>query len=523
MKHLRSFLRPQTNAMLASGLIGGLSSAMAVGLLGTSAWLISMASMRPPILVLEVAIVAVRFFGLSRGVLRYASRLIEHKAALTTISQLRIGIYSSLERRLAQYFALLSRGGLLRRLVSDTEVAQDLWLRLANPWLGAIVSGVSGLGIIQFLLPKLALVLTGIFALALFAVPVLALRWDTSQQNTEEAVFDSVVQACDSIQESLIFGYQENIRTEIDLAQSALRQIDVRSGISTGLAVFVHTVCVGASVAISAAMATNSFRNGDLAGVNVAVMILLPLVIFDGLTGLPAAFSRAGNIFASTKSIDGLLAPHDIQMNAMNNNFPLAHRYVINFENVVPLLEGMPLQPFSGIATNEIPLILRGKSGSGKSSLVHALVGFLEYEGSLTINGVEAATISSEERITHFSVLLQQDHLFSTSIRENMKIGNPAATDEMIMEAFVIVELDELISQVGLDTHIGPYGHNFSGGERQRIKLARSLLRPSEILILDEPFEYLDQAQISRIAKRVSEYAANKTLVVVSHLEFTLH
>ena len=167
--------------------------------------------------------------------------------------------------------------------------------------------------------------------------------------------------------------------------------------------------------------------------------------------------------------------------------------------------------------------MLRGKSGSGKSSIVHALLGFLPYEGSITINGVEASLIPSEERIAHFSVLLQQDHLFATSIRENMKIANPLVSDQEIMEAFKTVELYELMSEVGLDTHIGSYGHNFSGGERQRIKLARALLHSGQVLILDEPFEFLDFTQVTRIAARLNELAKSKTLIVVSHLEFALN
>ena len=523
MKNLRRYLRTQTNLMLFSGFIGGLSSAMAVGLLATSAWLISMASMRPPILVLEVAIVAVRFFGLSRGALRYVSRLIEHKAALTTISNLRIGIYLSLERKVSKYFSLLSRGGLLRRLVSDTETAQDLWLRLANPWLGAIVSGVCGIGIVDFVLPKLAVVIAGIFAITIFFVPLLALRWESSQQEIEESVFDSVVQACDSIQESLIFGYQENVRGEIDEAQRALSRIDIRSGISTGFAVFVHTISIGASVVISAAFATKALQSGEIAGVNVAVLILLPLVIFDGLTGLPAAFSRAGNIFASAKSTDVLLAEEPGIRETNSAQLPESDNYQIVFDQVVPSLENTNLVPFSGVADQGTTLVLRGKSGSGKSSIVHALLGFLPYEGSITINGVEASLIPSEERIAHFSVLLQQDHLFATSIRENMKIANPLVSDQEIMEAFKTVELYELMSEVGLDTHIGSYGHNFSGGERQRIKLARALLHSGQVLILDEPFEFLDFTQVTRIAARLNELAKSKTMIVVSHLEFALN
>ena len=116
--------------------------------------------------------------------------------------------------------------------------------------------------------------------------------------------------------------------------------------------------------------------------------------------------------------------------------------------------------------------------------------------------------------------LLQTDHLFMTSIRENMKIANPEVEDEKIWQMLEVMELAELIRSLpqGLDTHIGEYGYNFSGGERQRLKLARVLICNSDIYLLDEPFEYLDEEMANRLATRVASILANKRVLIVSHL-----
>ena len=120
--------------------------------------------------------------------------------------------------------------------------------------------------------------------------------------------------------------------------------------------------------------------------------------------------------------------------------------------------------------------------------------------------------------------MLQSDHLFATSIRENLKIGRPEVSDREIMQILEVVELANLIYSMpeGLDTHIGPYGFNLSGGEKQRLKLARVLLRHTSVYLLDEPFEYLDAQMAQRIALKIERILVTKTLLIVSHLGLRL-
>lgn len=160
-------------------------------------------------------------------------------------------------------------------------------------------------------------------------------------------------------------------------------------------------------------------------------------------------------------------------------------------------------------------LVINGRSGSGKSTLAMALLGLLDYEGEIKINGHELNQIAN---LSEYVVgTIQISHIFNTTIRENLKIANPDANDVELRNALSCVELDALIDQMpqGLDTIIGQYGRALSGGEAKRITLARAILSPAHVLILDEPTEHLDEELSLRIQKQIS--GLGRTLIVITH------
>ncbi len=481
---------------LLGALFSGLALSMSVGLLATSTWLISMAATRPPVIALEAAIVMVRFFGLGRGVIRYVGRVQEHDAVLTYQAALRVKIYQALESRLPSSFFGTKRGAYLQRVANESEDVLDLWLRLASPLFAAIVSGVAGIGIVYWIDPKIAYYFTYLFLAAVVFVPLIAAFTGatSARAESEEALVERFVATLDELEESIIFSRSAEIERELCAIQSELDSIDSRSSKWVGAAGAAQHLFMGAAVIVGLQ------NSQQVSIVNAAVVILLPLAIFDGLTGLGAAFSSLPGLLTSWKRLHSMTGVQEVEKAQSAN---------MTIQDLVPENVAGRIQPISFEVKPGELLSISGASGVGKSSLLHALIGFIGYTGT-------APRLTPENS----SVLLQSDHLFMTSIAENLRIGKPDATEEELRQVLTDVELADLVFSLpgGIDTRVGAMGYNFSVGEQQRLKLARLFLRKSEVYLLDEPFEYLDEAQGQRIAARMVTRFKGGSTVVVSHL-----
>jgi ABC-type transport system involved in cytochrome bd biosynthesis fused ATPase/permease subunit len=164
---------------------------------------------------------------------------------------------------------------------------------------------------------------------------------------------------------------------------------------------------------------------------------------------------------------------------------------------------------------------ISGRSGFGKSSILEGMIGNLPTVGSYLINSSDFEV----KQLSEYSILLQNDHLFITSIRENFKIAKPEITDEEIWHLLSLVEMDHVIGKFTeeLDLIIGNTNIPLSGGEIQRIKWARSLARKRQVYIWDEPCEYLDAALIARTLPKVIDEvmgeAKEAIVLIISHID----
>ena len=170
-----------------------------------------------------------------------------------------------------------------------------------------------------------------------------------------------------------------------------------------------------------------------------------------------------------------------------------------------------PLAIRRGRISRPQKVVIYGPEGVGKSTLALGLLGALEYRGSATINGCEISAISNLNQL--IVGLLQQGHIFNTTVRENLKIADPEASDLKLQHALELVEL----SDISLDAVVGTFGRPLSGGESKRLGLARALLSSAPILILDEPTEHLDSELASRIEERVFRQVGDRILIIITH------
>jgi ABC-type transport system involved in cytochrome bd biosynthesis fused ATPase/permease subunit len=265
-------------------------------------------------------------------------------------------------------------------------------------------------------------------------------------------------------------------------------------------------------------MGLEALREGELAGVNLAVITLLPLAIFDGIPALIAPLSSMGKIDRATKAIDNLA----VYPQGERGSMPIkADEVLIELCEARAKWGASSLQhmPISTEFVGSVPTLVQGESGIGKTSLAYALSGLIDYEGSITVNGVELRKLDLVGLRRISTILLQEEHLFASSLRENLRIAKPGATDDELFETLVKVEMDVTVRNLpyGLDTIVGAFGTNFSSGEKQRFRLARVFLRDSQFYLLDEPFEHLTLEQAERIMGRILSHCFGRTLVIISH------
>ena len=380
-----------------AAILGGISLGMATALLASSAWLLSMASTGPPILTLQVAIVSVRFFGLSRGFFRYTERIVSHDAAFKLMTKLRVNLYRSFSNLDLVQIGRYSRSQALQRLTKGIETSQDFWLRLVIPWTSAMIAGVSGIGILNWLVPQYSIICAAAYLFLAFTLPflgVISSRGDLEESKgiNEEEITELIAHACDSIEEAIIFQYSDQLKA--DVTQSS-RKLLARSNTEakfTGSSTALVTIVTGAMTAIAIIYAIAAFRDGSIGGINIAVISLLPMVIFDTLTPLPVAFSNYKDIKSS------VLALEEVSRQSRLNSLQEKLSITFNDEVSIKLQEFKPnwdlkdLLLFDPLTISpEIgrPLMITGVSGIGKSSIVYSLAGLLSYSGSVKINGNE--------------------------------------------------------------------------------------------------------------------------------------
>jgi len=546
--------------------LGTCAALCAVLLLFTSGFLISKSALRPEnILMVYVPIVGVRAFGIFRAVFRYIERLAGHDAVLRVLADQRVKLYRILEPQALFLRSRMQTGDVLGALADDVERLQDIYLRTVFPAVTALV--MYGGAVIAFGSVDLGFALwMSLYMLFLVGVlPAISLKvtwkWRVRLKKENSTLYTRLTDGVLGLADWLASGraaefvqQQEEAEKQVDAVRRKLRRWtrwrDLMAQCVIGLLVVSVTLWAGNAASI-----------GQLPAVMIAafVLVLFPLTetllpVGDAVEHLPQyresldrlkqlegkehlpvqhgaddvdGTGESISVVKSGKTMAGQLSEsvpsaHDIPDRRIRLRIPPKLRADIEINRVSYRYasdDSYAVQDVSLHLPQGKRLAILGRSGGGKSTLLKLIQGaLLPSTGKVLINNMPVQTLG-ENVPDVIAVLNQSPHLFDTTVANNLRIGRPHATDEQIRQVAAQVGLSGLIESLpqGYDTPMLETGLRFSGGERQRIALARVLLRETPVVIFDEPTVGLDPVTERELMRTILDSLQGKTMIWVTH------
>ncbi len=498
-------------AVLAAG--AQLSS---LALLLTSGWLIVRAAQQPPVLYLLVAVTSVRMFGVARAAMRYAERLLTHDVALWRVIETRVAAYRALDRVAPAGLAGRRHGDVVQRVVRDVERTQDRLLRIRLPWISAIVTVVVVVAVVAWLLPAAG----GVLA-AQCAVVAVFVRWWVPRAVRRRVAPDSVLAAGATelarvAPDLLAYGSSRGRASSVHVAVDDLAERSRHDAWTHGAA---SALVLGSSATSVVAIALLTAGSG-LAAAVVGVVVLAPIGLAEVLDSLAEAERHRPEVEDAERRLRELA---ELEQPVAEPSGPAAEPTGHDLE-LEDLAVGWGGEAVAEELSATVPagdvLLVTGPSGSGKSTLAATLLRLVSpVRGTVRLGGVEIERLTGEVVRQRIGMLGQDEPVFDTTIRENLRVAAPSASDEQLHDALRRAGLLDLLTALpdGLDTPVGEGGNRLSGGERQRLALARLVLADHDVLVLDEPTEHLDEPTARALLDDVAALAGVHSLVVITH------
>lgn len=512
--------------LLALVLFLGLMTFLSAGaLMFNSGFLISSAARQPfSVIVIYVPVVLARGFGIARPVFRYTERLTSHNWVLRIVSDFRRRLYQAVERTAVTIKQTHQTGDLLSLLANDIDHIENLYLRTVFPmvigWLLYLVI-VIGVGVFSW---QVALLLAFLLGLIVVVMPLISVAFNGAREFRQRQLqgqfytqlTDEVLGLTDWVISGRYLDFMAHQRIAIDeIAQ--LRRRDHyfqwwRGFVVQGIFLAaVVTLLVWSGTAFTASKASANW---------VAAFALALFPVIEPFLEMSQGASEWPVYRQSITRVNQLSeSASQSQMTQQTLTTPVTELRVNHVHYTYPGSKTPILRDISLTVNQGEKLALLGPSGTGKSTLLKLLVGDAQpTQGTVTLNGVAMSQLQTQ-RFGLFGVLDQQPYLFDTTVMNNVRLGNLQATDEDVKAVIAAVGLAPLMTSLpqGYDTLVQEAGNRFSGGERQRLSLARILLQDAPIIILDEPTVSLDPITEKQLLDTVFTVLANKTIVWVTH------
>ncbi len=523
------FLRPFWTWALLSILLGSAAVASGIGLLGASASLIARAALQPSIAELQVAIVGVRFFGLSRGVFRYLERLVSHSVNFRLLAGLRSWFYRSIEPLAPAGLVDIESGDLLARAVGDIDTLENFYVRaLAPPVTAAVIT--AGVGwFVGSLDAAAGLALVAGLLVGGLLIPLLGYllsRKTGSELVAARARISAVlVEGLQGIADLTAYGWDGAFLEKVRHHNRQLQGAQRRSGWMQGAWNALSLLTAQLTLAAVLWLAIPQVSEGGMPGYLLAVIALLALASFEAVNPLPAAAQHLESSLQAARRLFEL-CEHTPQVETSIATGvrldPMAPVH-LEVEKLGFRYPGNPVAALQSLSFDLPPggkIALVGPSGAGKSTLVNLLLRFVPAPpGTIRVDGCDYQGMDEEACRRLFAVISQSTYLFSASVRQNLRLAKPDANDEELIGALERARLGGWLRELprGLDSWVGENGLRLSGGERQRLALARTLLRGAPILLLDEPTAHLDPLLEEQILIDLLENSGGKSVILISH------
>ncbi|EKS7792338.1 cysteine/glutathione ABC transporter ATP-binding protein/permease CydC [Edwardsiella piscicida] len=457
---------------------------------------------------------------------RYAERLVSHDATFRVLSHLRVFTFSRLIPLSPGGLARFRQAELLNRLVADVDTLDHLYLRVISPLLSAVVIiavVVCGLGWLDL---RLALTLGSIMLALLLGLPTLfylagkpvgaaltALRADYRTQ---------LVGWIRANAELTVYGALESFRQRLDHTERQWQRQQQRQAALGALSQGIMILASGLTFTLILWLAAAGIAGDPRPGALIALFVFAALAAFEALAPVAGAFQHLGQVIASAERVGQLIdqtpqvrfpdpgktldddAPLTLTLDDLHFTYPGQTR---------PVLNGVSLDLRAG---EHIALL--GRTGCGKSTLLQLLTRAWDCDsGEICLNGQPLNALDEGTLRSACAVVSQRVHIFSATLRDNLLLADPQASDAQLCDALRAVGLEALLEDRALDAWLGDGGRPLSGGEQRRLGIARALLHRAPLLLLDEPTEGLDAETERQILALLRQHCCHKTLLLITH------
>ena len=508
---------PRERAALATAVALATAAALATpALLGLSGYLLARAAEQPDILTLAVAIVGVRFFGLLRAAARYAERLVTHDVALARLGRVRVAVFEALIPRVPGRLGGRTSADALDAVVADVDRLADLPVRVLVPAASSLLAALACVVAAALVLPAAGALLALVLLLQVAFLALTAGRDAEARSAARAELSGELVTLLDAAPELVAWGAAEAYAARVERAGRRVDRLTAAAARAASAAGATTILAAGAGALAMLAVTVPAAADGRIGGVMVAALALLALGAAEVVGGAGDTVVARREVAAAGERLERLVGSPPLPGGTGRpRHGGVALRGLTLERGGRRILDGVDLdiEPGERVA-------LTGASGVGKSTLADVLAGFAEPSaGEVRAGGVELADMDGAALRETVRWIPQDPHIFATTIAANVRIAAPDADDETLDAALRAVGAGPWLDSLpdGLATRLGEFGERCSGGERQRIGLARAHLCGGALLLLDEPASHLPHDEALEALSAVMDAAPGRGVLLVTH------